>query len=453
MLKKTLFAAALLSALYLGCKGPAGPPGDAESLSDPSVQPKVIYTYPPANSLGPYPDLGYSNQIQIRFNKFMDPTSVRRAVKLSSPTTSIRNDTNSLGSVGGDLFYAYARDSSGYYFGGWKTYETYTLSIASSAKDINGNSLLPAFSMTFAPEPYFRIRSVSPSNGATDVLATATITLNFNSPVDASISSLVQLSPWTAGQWNYGYDSTWISYEPFLTPNTKYTITVGTSAHDKLGHQLPQMFSSTFTTASFRVLSTYPADKNTDIPLYAPIEVNFTGFIDTGFVRSAFTIIPTTSGNFATSSPPIDDILFVPQNGLLGNTTYTVTLGTTIRSSSGDRLSGPYTFSFTTAPFEVTDAGAGNWTGVTRYPDVLVNLNGPIDTGSVRTAFSMKDSTGANVDGTFGMADGAISFHYYPINLPLPANATYTVTISTALRSMSGTHLASPYTFSFTTAE
>jgi hypothetical protein len=453
MLKKTLFAAALLSAVYVGCKGPAGPPGDAESLSDPSVQPKVIYTYPPANSLGPYPELGYSNRIQVRFNKFMDPTSVKRAIKLSSPTRNIRNDTSSFASIGGDLFYAYIVDSSGYGFEGWKTYTTYTLSIASSAKDINGNRLLPPYSMTFAPEPFFRIRSVYPADGATDVSGTAGTILDFNSPVDSTIFASVQISPSAAGKWSFYYypDSTSISYNAFLNSNTTYKITVGTSAHDKYGHHPPQQFTSSFTTSPFRVSGTSPYDGSTHNWLNNKIYVFFTASIDTQSARWAFRITPPTAGYFVPATLPTATFVFVPSNGLLGSTMYTVTIDTMIRSSIGDRLSAPFTFSFTTGPFEVIDSDPGGWVAVSRYASVVVYANGDVDTGSVRSAFSMQTSSGAFVDGTFSMYEGSDSFVFIPLNLPLSANATYTVTISTALRSKSGSNLESPYTFSFTT--
>jgi hypothetical protein len=462
---RKVFAVIIAAVLfYSGCKeiqGPAGPPG-SESLTDPSVMPKVIYTYPPANSVGPYDDLyllncgfeycSYYSRFQLRFNKIMDYTSTRRAISLASPFHNLRVDTTYLFTVGGDVFLLHPTDSSGYRYNlRWRVGEVDTLKIASSAKDINGNTL-PAYSMTFEPEPYFRVRNVYPANGATDVYANTYIHLRFNSPVDTSIRSKIQISPSIPGSWYiYSYDSMYVEYSyNALKSNQLYTITVSPAAHDAYGNQIGQQFTSSFTTAQFRVTQTYPSDGDTRVYPYSSINVYFTASIDSGTVRSAFKINPVSTGNFSMWDGN-SNFYFYPSNGLLLDTTYTVTIDTSLRSKAGDKLVAQYTFSFKTVPFEVsyTQPYNGDY-NVSRYTSVYVNFTAPIDTGSVRSSFTMKDSSGANVAGYLYLYDGSSSFNFSPSHT-LGANETYTVTISTGMRSKSGTYLKSPYTFSFTT--
>lgn len=446
----------ILVFLTLSCKeiqgpvGPAGPAGSGdESLTDPSIMPKVINTYPPANSVGPY-DPYFTNQLQIRFNKIMDRTLLRRAIKLTSPGTTVRIDTTFVYSVGGDLFFAYAIDSLSFSYQ-WKIGKTYTVSIDSSVKDINGNALSPSYSMTFKPEPYFRIRSISPANGATNVYSSAQISITFNGAVDTSIFSSIHLTPNVPGTWvEYCCgDSTIIYYfsSTTLAANTLYTVTIITTAHDKDGHYLPQQYVSTFTTTPFRVSYTNPQNGSTNVSLSNDIVIQFTSSVDTGSILSAFKINPAITGYFNYNEG--DSYFSVyPNGGFLPDTLYTVTIDTSMRSKDGTKLLLPYVFSFRTEPFSVTYTYPSNGsTGVSRsLGSIEVDFNATIDTSSIRSAFNLP-----GVSGSFYFYDGGEFFLFYPTNLPLSANTTYTATILTAMRSKSGAYLKIPYTFSFTT--
>ena len=224
-------------------------------------------------------------------------------------------------------------------------------------------------------------------------------------------------------------------------------MTVNTTAHDKYGNYLSQQYMSSFTTSPFRVSGTYPQNGRTDVSLSTSISVAFTSRIDTGSVRSAFQITPATSGSFYLYDGNTS-FEFYPSGGLLADTMYTVTIDTSVRSKDGTKLSSPYVFSFRTVPFTVTYTFPYNGqTGISRYPySIEVGFSAPIDTGSVRSAFSIP-----GVSGYFSFYDGGNYFYYYPTNTPLLANTIYTATISTAMRSKGGARLKAPYTFSFTT--
>ncbi|MBA4311973.1 MAG: hypothetical protein C0417_05025 [Chlorobiaceae bacterium] len=448
----------LLVILSLSCEGPMGPTGpqgpagDTGSLTDPTIMPRVISTFPPANSTGPYEFLNYYSPhiIQVRFNKIMDHGSIKRAFSITSPGLDVRIDSSYIYSYGGDLFRIYVDDSLGHSYR-WKFGKTYTFGIASSAKDVNGNALNPAYSMTFTPEPYFRIKDIYPPNGAQNVNTGSSISLIFNSPVDTSIFSFIQITPPISGRWRVdSYDSTYLyySYANRLSHNATYTINIQQSAKDKYGNQLQQPFNSSFTTGTFRVSSTYPQNGMENIHLTNSVEIYFTNYLDTSTIRRSFSITPNVNGylNFNNNSSYLyfnhysDE--FIPE------TTYTVRIDTSIRSANGDRMLSPYQFSFRTAPFKITYTYPYDGsTNVSRYlSSISVECNSSIDTSTIRSSFSIPGITGYS-----SSYYGSNYFYFYPTNTPLDANTTYTATISTSLKSIKGARLKEPYSFSFTT--
>src|SRR6266849_10259975 len=129
-----------LLGVFYGCRGPEGPAGpsggsNSESLIDPHIQPKIIYTSPAPNSSGPY--LDFNGQLTIRFNKIMNKSWLRRALSIHASTGSIVIDTNNVRTVGGDLFTFTPVDSltSGA-ISRWRVAQTGTIRISSEAKDI-----------------------------------------------------------------------------------------------------------------------------------------------------------------------------------------------------------------------------------------------------------------------------------------------------------------------------
>ncbi len=449
--------------IFESCKGPEGPAGPrgpaggggVESLTDPSIQPKVLYTYPPANSVGPYRFPGSSTQLQLRFNKIMDRGSLQHAIGISSPNTKVRIDTSGVFPFGDDFWILSPYDSGGYsYSFKWRVAETYTLRIAGTAKDVNGNFLNPPYSMTFEPEPYFRVVSQNPPDGAIDVRTSNLISIVLNSPIDTSIYSKIHITPPLNGSWWTYYDSVYLYYTAFpYALNTHYTLTIDASARDKYGNTLQHDFVTSFTTIGFRVDYTYPSNGDGGIFSTSWIRVVFTGGIDTGTVRGAFSIDPSVPGFFSNpyNTNPYD-IRFVPSPQLMPGTAYTVTVDTSLRGANGETLSSPYQFSFATAPFLVTRTDPPNgYVDVSRYSSVAVYCNALIDSSSTRAAFSLKDSTGAVVDGGTYSNPSYPYFWFYP-SAPFAPAMLYTGAISTALKAIGGVQLGTRYTFQFKTS-
>ncbi len=457
----TLIALSLLALsceekIYQTINGPG-------SLDDPSVLPAVVFTLPPANSIGPYPDLYIKDcvanycpsylQLQVRFNKYMDVSSVRRAIGLETTSGNIAADSGLISVLGGDLFLVSPVDSNGNRItGNFRIGETFTMTVDSTARDIHGNSLTQPFRMTFVPEPYFRARSTTPADGAGDVPTSATVSVRFNGRIDGSILDAVRLYPDAGGYWSINPDSTmasygWLSSNGSLKNSTAYTITVDSGAADRDGNLLPETFVSTFVTRPFVVTSTTPRNGEMDVDQGTAIVVNFNTRLDTSTVRASISIDPPVDGIFQLYSG-LASFYFQPLEPLPKGTTFTVRIDTTLRSANGAYLLEPYEFAFTTTDFRIVYVyPPDGWGDVHPLYPLSVSTNALPDYSTIRGSIHIEPPLGFEVTSW----PGDNSFFIYPDHY-LAVSTRYTVTIDTSLRSTEGMRLASATTFSFTTA-
>lgn len=435
----------------LSCRGPEGPTGPAgsssQSLTDPSIQPQIIATHPTANSVGPYEDFA-NKEIQIRFNKIMDRTSIKRAVSLYSNMQNLRIDTSNIHSIGGDVFTFHPIDSYGRRTFLWGIKEVDTFKISTSVKDVNGNYLSSPFVMTFKPEPALRVVSVFPVEGATGVPSDTSVLLQFNSSIDRSIVSSLEIQPSLGGRWEI-IDATSIRFRPdtsFKT-NTTYTIKVYKYANDVYGNLLPKEFVSSFTTGYFTVILTSPSDGSENVSLYRSISVMFNSPLDISSVPGAFKITPQLAGQLNLYERHTV-FTFVPEPELAAESIYTVTIDTTLRSIRGDKLSAPHQFSFATGRLEVIFTSPFNGSvNISRFLNrIEMYFNARLDTSTVRAAFN-----NGSITGSLQIDPNGEYFYYYVTGAPLHDNTMYTLGVSTALRTRGGVYLKLPYFFSFTT--
>lgn len=462
--KPAVTLAFVLALAGLSCEGPAGPPGAGfGSLDDPSVQPAVVYTYPPMNSEGPYPDFyvndcgydfcNYYSLIQVRFNKFMDVSSVRRAVRIASSAGDVTTDTAHVVSVGGDVVMVTPVDTNGSTTGArYRVGETYTLVVDTTATDVNGNRLRVPFSTTFVPEPRFRILQVWPADGQTGASTTSGVSIEFNGGVDTSIGSYISIEPPVEFHVSISYRWSAVSLyfvEP-LSNGTTYTVTVDSGASDAEGHRMPEPRTWSFTTVGFRVEYAYPPDGATGVNLNRNFEVYFTSSFDTASLRGAFSIDPPAPGwlTFQYYYYGQAYARYVPASGWKGNTTYTVRIDTTVTSLGGGRLPGPFEARFTTDSFRIV--WTSPWDGATdvsRFPYIRITTNARLDTARIRSAVSILPAVGLNFQADYDRS----GFTVAPVDLLLPATQ-YLLRIDTTLRTVGGERLSFPDTLRFRTS-
>jgi hypothetical protein len=458
MAKRFYFAGVILLIFaYFGCKGPEGPtgPSGSQSLSDPSIKPVVLLSYPSANTIGPYE--GFSGSIQFRFNKLMNVPSVLRAASITSPGNDLSIDTSFIVAEG-DAFSIPIRrinttGSSNFSTTPiWAIGQSYTFSISSGAKDVNGNALENGFSMWFEPEPYFRVVKFTPVDGSKFLKVGSTISIAFNSQIEQSMFSAIHIIPGVAGYWQYlstknGYDSTTISYAfSTLANNTTYTISIDSTCADKSGRHIQGKTSARFSTEIYAISGTTPANNDTAVSLNQSISITASAVLDTGSVRSAFQIIPPVEGALSMGKGS-NSFTFKPTHSFRANTRYTVMILPALLNNHGSRLPQQYTFSFTTGSFQVVSTTPANGAvdiPVSRY--ITVYCNAELDPLAIRSAFQIDPP----VDGQFHFTGGSREFMFYP-RAQLRGDTNYTVTISTRLRSLAGDSLLTPYVYTFRT--
>jgi hypothetical protein len=241
----------LLAAIFflLSCKGPAGPmgPSGADALTDPNIKPKVIWTFPSNGQIGPITD--FYSRVSIRFNKILDASTIYHSIQLSPSNTGYaRVDTNNTLSFTGDIISVGLYSDSSYM---WAVGQKYTSIVLTTLKDINGNSLSAPYSFSFTPEPYFRVTYTYPTNGATAVLLTQGIQLEFNNNIDFStFQSSISVSPVVSGNWILGGNNyVYLQMSTQYSPSTVYVVTLGTGMRDAQGRSLSSPFTFSFTTA------------------------------------------------------------------------------------------------------------------------------------------------------------------------------------------------------------
>ncbi len=452
---------------FVGCEGPTGPqgpPGDGPgSLVDPAILPRVIYTYPPAGGTAPFPELyqiecgyyGYYCEhypvLQLRFNKNMNLESVRNSLGLSSSGGNIGIVPGNVYPVGGNVFIIHPSDAGGRRLPGFLGIgETYRLSVDSGAMDVNGNSLVGSFLLTFTPEPEFRVVGVIPRDGEMLGSLQTIVRISFNGRIDSSVLRAVRFSPPVPdASWSFGYPRTSIQASIQLRGSTRYTVSIDTSAADVSGHRLPAEYAWSFIATPFKVEEMFPSDGESGVSPYVRPRFLFSEPIDTATLRGALTFTPIVEYGFY---PEGRYVSIYPRRPFEPSTRYLVVVDSTLRSLAGASFPGGFGSAFTTGPLPPLAVQATYPRDGDRdaYPSthISVTFNQPVDTSSVPGAFLLDPA----VPGRFYFEEGFDT--YQVVFLPgrqFVMGGTVRVTIDTSIRSAGGEPLRHQHVFSFTT--
>ncbi len=249
---------------------------ETANTSTSAIAPTVVWTDPLPGAVGPN-IMSSDNAVRIQFNTIMDTRSVTHGVFISPVGQSVYVDTNKAVPVDGYTFtfpltptpgwLVYLSDpvinsrfpaSQQLFYNYYKVAQVYTITIDSTLHDIYGDYLGQSLVFSFTPEPYFRVTDTYPLNNDTAVSrSNLYITIRFNSVIDttsARSSFTLGLSPAVTGNASIYFGSWGLSWSlpsgSLLAPETKYTVTVGTSIKDVNGNVPPSPYSFSFTTGS-----------------------------------------------------------------------------------------------------------------------------------------------------------------------------------------------------------
>ena len=403
-----------------------GTGGDEHAISfttEPDVAPpRVLAVTPPPGAT----DVSVSALIEIRFSEAVDRGSVEDAFSFS-------NGTATWGAWAGSPRWsgsAFADDTLTFNaFENFPFLATITVTLnGSNARDPAGFTLdgdgdgtaegSPAddvawwFRTEGADATRPRVTYVDPPHGATDILETTDVFLEFSEPMDRTtvedaFSLRDAVRTWTKADGWFLWTSEAMRYEPStpLVFDSEYAVTLTTAAKDTNGNPLDGDGAGGNFTAAFRtraerdfapphVVSTFPTDRQANVPRDTRVSVTFDDAMDRSNTESAVSMEeatwleprPVPVGGFSWDAED-HAISFAPANeSLAWGATYTVRVSQAARDKAGNVLQSPYSFAFQVGP----------WTG--RVVGSVVGDGGPVAGATVRLG---THTTQTAVDGTF----------------------------------------------------
>ncbi len=306
--------------------------------------------------------------------------------------------------------------------------------------------------------------STSPTDGATGVAVTATVSATFSEEVfgvNGSTFSLTQGAQQVAATISYTSAANPVATltpTAQLLPNTTYTATLMTSIVDAGGAALPQK-TWTFTTAvdtmAPAVTNRTPAPNATNVALSSTVTAQFSEAV-MGVSLTTFTLADGANAiaGSVTYTAATRTATFTPTGSLPAGRTLTATLTSGITDTSSNALSGaPVTWTFTTvadttAPTVQTRMPGPGATAVSTATNIVVLFDEPV-MNVTATTFTVND--GAAVTGTLTSAMSGREWTFTP-SAALTPNVSVTVTLTTGIADLAGNALAAPVTWMFTTA-
>ena len=209
------------------------------------------------------------------------------------------------------------------------------------------------------------------------------------------------------------------------------------------------------------VVSTFPANGTTGVPLNTTISATFNKAMDpttitpSTFILSSGNII--APGRVIVSADGTIATFTITSGSLTPNITYTARITTGVHDSSGSPLGAEFTWTFSTgpqtiqvtAPEVVSTAPAANATGVDVATVVSAIFSTVMDpaTGNSQT-FTVSSAQGVVTGAT--AVNGAIAT--FTPAVALGPNTVYTATITTGFKDTAGIPLDTDFSWSFTTA-
>lgn len=354
----------------------------------------------------------------------------------------------------------------------------YTATITTGVKDLAGNAKASESTWNFttdsAPGPSepppmekFTVNSVSPINGATDVpidtLVFAIFSIFINgSTFNTDTFKLSDGSNEVAGTvTTYGATAIFTPLED-LTYNTDYTarITTRAQAANFAGTTLDCDYTWSFTTIPDviqpTVISTSPANGDTNVPIDSIITVTFSEEIDADSITTD-TIKVCTGSSIVSGTVTCSGTIatFTPASNLSFSTTYSTMITTGVKDLAGNTLATPYHASFTTIsapdttpPTVVSTNPTSGDTGVPVNSAITAIFSEEMDAATITTDTFIVSIGADTISGTVSYNDTIATFT--PL-VKLDSNTLCTATITTGAKDLAGNTMVSDYIWNFTT--
>lgn len=456
------------------------------STGNRAPQPAVVAISPGNGQSG----VGINAPVVVSFSQSLDPTTV------TATTFSI----NSGGAIAGSRTL-----SSG--TGGPNSVITFTPSaplpanaaisvfVGTTIKSLSGSPLLASQSFIFstggasdaaAPSVIF----ISPPDGATGIGTNTAVIVQFSESMNA-VSITPQSFTLSTGEiavsgrlsvigrvGDAAFPSLTAVFTPdqLLAPNVVYRVGLSGTITDTAGNPLAP-FTAGFTTGSgidnFQpsVIATAPSDGQAGVPQNARITLFFSERINPATVNLNTFLVGgpagRVAGNIAFSADRLSATL-TPSSPLLPNAQHTIGFSNDITDIAGNKLVNATVVNGITSSFRafftvsgppdigrpsVTEMNpASGAAAVPRNANILIRFSEPIAVSTVDNQSLTVSRGGIPLPGLITFEQNSTVVRWKAANLEiLAANASYEVSVTTAVTDVAGNPLTAPFTGSFTT--
>jgi hypothetical protein len=402
------------------------------------IPPFIISVTPSDNTQNVQP----SARIIIEFSEIMDELSVEAALAFSDGIHTYNSSFGSFQWMGNTTIFT---PSEPFIF-----HTQYTFLIGGQARDPLGNFMTASYSWSFTTQtdnipPLVLQHSPTGNN----VLVRTNITVTFNEPMNTgSFENGIVLAPEVNGSYRWEGNTLILTPDEDMKYSTEYFVTVGIGLSDVAGNPIENLFFFTFITEPDTyppsVISHSPSGDEVDINLN--LTVTFSEAMNHSSVENAFSISPSVLGSFSWNGTTL---IFSPSE-FINNTVYTATIGIQAKDVTGNFLSEPYQFSFTTkvdpyGPYIIEVAPHGD--NVPIDSEIIMRFNEAIDINSLNRAFVVEP----NIPGSFTIEVNNIVV--FTPNVKLTRGTTYNVTITIEAEDLAGNRMPHNYSWEFTTEE
>jgi uncharacterized protein YkwD len=279
------------------------------------------------------------------------------------------------------------------------------------------------------------------------------VAFDFATPMDqASVAAALSVDPETPVTlaWLDTGRKLLVSPRDGWTPETYYTVTIQSTAHDAAGVTLTEPIRTAFYTrgpTGARIVATAPLAGGRVAPDTAVIVV-FDRPVDAAAARAAFRIDPAIAGELQadTAVGPTEQLTFIPDEGLAAGTRYTVSVAGPLLDTDGALLADipPLVVETAVAPAVVRFRPRSGTEAVVRGTDISVRFTRPMDRAGTQRAFVVSVN-GAALPGDYHWAENDTVVVFNPRDT-LPWGSEVVMAVTADAAGADGTPIEGPVT-------
>jgi hypothetical protein len=432
------------------------------------------YPYPWITSTSPSAlatDVPINSEISVVFSAAMDPATVdNRSFTLSHEAWPVAGKVELLNHRA--VFTPAAN---------LQEYSLYTARVSTAVRDLEGQSISDNYSWSFttgsADITPPQIVSSTPMDGAIGVSPLTGISVSFSEAMDpATLTSGTfslrndDLEAAVSGEVTYHAVIATAVFQPAaaLLFGTHYSATLSSSVTDLAGNHLGVDYSWSFVTEAEivplppAVIATSPGQGDRQVALDSAVKARFSQNLDPA-------TITLESFNLMENGSPLDGLVswdestqtatFWPPDNLTADRLYNAEITTAVANLEGIHLAEAYQWSFRTienalpAPAVVAISPADNATNISLNPIIQATFSVAMDNSTFSSDnFTLKLRGTTPVSGRITYYGDNQTAVFKPA-VKLASGATYSMTVSSAVRDITGRQMADNFTWSFKTVK